>query len=245
MDEEVNSLVRKAKKDQRSFNKLRAQFMPLMQDIIKQYIRFGDRQDLESAADEGFMYAVNKYIGTEKKLGKRPKSFAAYLYQVTTTYVKRGMLKGRLFSLPEIPYDIYARLSIEDRERLKTQLYTEELAAKYDTTVKVMENVRKLALALYVYDSDEIIEKPLDNNFEHLVDNKIKHKAVNDLLTLLPNPYKEVIRLRFGVGGKPPLNWTEIADELGLTRKLVKQHYDDGMRFLKIKENKDFLRKFL
>lgn len=244
MDKDVNKLVKQARKNDRSFRDLRSQFMPLMQDIIKQYMRFGDRNDLESAADEGLIYAVKQYQGDGKKLGKRPKSFAAYLYQVVTTYVKRGMLKGRLFSLPEIPYDVYSRMSTSDRELLPTDSLHKNLAKKYNTTSKVIYNVKKLSMSLLVYDIDYVLESPFDDNFEDKTHDAIKHQAVNQLLTLLPNPHREIVSLRFGINGKPAMTWIAIGDAMGLTTRMVKRHYEAGMRFLRIKENKDLLKKF-
>ncbi|HEX2359218.1 MAG TPA: sigma-70 family RNA polymerase sigma factor [Solirubrobacterales bacterium] len=66
---------------------------------------------------------------------------------------------------------------------------------------------------------------------EQVVENE-REQAVEAAVATLPEKHRDVIRLRFGTGGRETLSVSETAERLGLTRKLVTELEEQGLRQL-------------
>ena len=182
---------------------------------------------------------------TEKFDWRRGFKFSTYATWWIRQAVQRGVAnKARTIRIPVHVVEREQKVSRTERELLaKTgQMPTDEEIAKH-AKLPLAQVIEVRQAARSVASTDAPIGSDGDSSFGDLfaaggptiedeVDGTIRDDAVRRAVAKLPERQRDVISLRFGLGGGTPTSLEQIGKQLGITRERVRQIEADALRRL-------------
>jgi RNA polymerase primary sigma factor len=194
-----------------------------------------DLWDAIAEGNRGLLRATETF---DERLGYRFSTYA-------TPWIRQHVLRyaqemGRFIRLPVHKEEILGKL-----ERARAQLVQElkhlpspeEIAEKMgeEWTAEKIEELLEIAPRVYSLDEPvpsedgereelygDFLRSPLPGP-EEIALSRVRREAILEVLAHLPPREAEVLRLRYGLDGTPPLSLGEIAKRLRITRGRVRQ----------------------
>ena len=176
--------------------------------------------------------------------------FSTYATWWIRQAVQRGVAnKSRTIRIPVHVVEREQKVARTERELLAKLGYEpsdEEIAKVSKLPVTQVREVKNAAKA--VASTDAPIGSDGDSSFGDLfaaagpttedeVDQTMRTDAVRRAVAKLPDKQRDVISLRFGLGGGEPTSLEQIGKELGITRERVRQIEADALRRLAADES--------
>ncbi len=208
----------------------------LVVNIAKQYVpsRDGDiLMDLIQEGNMGLMRAVDRF-----KPGYNTR-FSTYGVYWIRQAVLRALKSRRIVRLPENVVDRVLAM-----QRLRQRLYQElgraptpeELAVEMKTTRAEIDRLEEAASEVVSLDRairgrDDEAETPLQDLLEdydtprpsEMAQSAMATREVREAVATLPAREREIVELRFGMSGKPPMTLEEIGETFAISRERVRQ----------------------
>jgi len=242
---EMNLLWKKAKKDKHSFHKLVEQNYRLVIPIAKKFMKKGiDFMDLIEEGNMGLMKAVEKFDLSKKV------AFSTYAVYWIEQYIRKAIEnQTKTIRIPSHIWDslnLWMKTWSKLRDKLNREPSVEEVAEKLKLSKKQTKNLMK---ASAVFNGTSSLETPIGDDSDIyikdiIVDDKIKspesvteiirtNSDIGTALNFLPPREKEIIRMRFGLGGIKPMSLEESGKVLRISRERVRQLEVKALKRLK------------
>jgi RNA polymerase sigma factor (sigma-70 family) len=228
-------LWKKSKKNKEAFYKIVEQNYKLVISTAKRFARKGiDFMDLVEEGNMGLIKAVEKF-DTSKNI-----AFSTYAHYWIEQYIRRAIenqtktikIPSHIWDLLNLWMKTYGSL----REKLNREPLPDEIAHKLRFTKLQTKNILR---AVQVFNGTTSLDTPIGDDSDVFVkdfvaDDKIKspesvteiirtNADIGKALDYLPEREKEVIRMRFGIGGFKPVSLEEIGRLLKISRERVRQ----------------------
>ncbi|MDR1245271.1 MAG: RNA polymerase sigma factor RpoD/SigA [Endomicrobium sp.] len=234
-EKEIKSLWIKSKTDKAAFSRLVEQNYRLVIPIAKRFMKKGiDFMDLIEEGNLGLIKAVEKFDPA------RNIAFSTYAVYWIEQYIRRAVENSaKTIRIPSHIWDAlnrWLKTKVILREKLKREPTTDEIAKK----LKLNEDqVDDLMRASSVFNGGISLEAAMgeDSNLQvkdtisddedkspESVTEIIRARAdIGMALNDLPDREKEVVRMRFGIGGMEPMSLDSIGKVLNVSRERVRQ----------------------
>jgi RNA polymerase primary sigma factor len=234
-EKEIKSLWIKSKTDKAAFSRLVEQNYRLVIPIAKRFMKKGiDFMDLIEEGNLGLIKAVEKFDPA------RNIAFSTYAVYWIEQYIRRAVENSaKTIRIPSHIWDAlnrWLKTKVILREKLKREPTTDEIAKK----LKLNEDqVDDLMRASSVFNGGISLEAAMgeDSNLQvkdtisddedkspESVTEIIRARAdIGMALNDLPDREKEVVRMRFGIGGMETMSLDSIGKVLNVSRERVRQ----------------------
>lgn len=243
--QEMSELWKKSKKDKVAFDKLVEQNYRLVIPIAKRFMKKGiDFMDLVEEGNMGLIKAVEKF-DTSKKV-----AFSTYAVYWIEQYMRKAIEnQTKTIRIPSHIWDslnLWMKTWSKLRETLNRDPSVEEVATKLKLSKKQTTNLMKAAS---VFNGTSSLETPIGDDSDIyvkdiIIDEDVKSpESVTEIirtnadigvaLNLLPPREREIIRMRFGLGGIKPMSLEESGKVLAISRERVRQLEVKALRRLK------------
>lgn len=243
-NEEVLDLCKRKDTDREALNILVERNMRLVISIAKRYIGSGlDFQDLIQEGSFGLMKGIQKYDYT--------KGYALSTY--CTWWIRQAINRavqqdGRTI---RVPVHIMEKRSKVERTRKRLEMKIGrvptdvELAKECDMTLDellglVNDTASIVSLSTPVGEEEEstlmdFIQDDKKSPEQEYVNVELqdKVKEILDQVFEKDQRTREVLNLRFGLTGRPPMTLEEVGMEFGVTRERIRQIESKGLKKLK------------
>jgi RNA polymerase primary sigma factor len=241
--EEEQELAKRVKAgEEEARNKMIAANLRLVVNVAKRFMGRGMAfMDLIEEGNLGLIRAVEKF---DYKRGFRFSTYATWWIRQT---INRAIMnQGRTVRVPVHMMDMIRRYYNTFRN-LSHDLGREpsepEVAEAMDLDV---EHVRFINEAVRrPIELDAKISDDSDTSYADFIESDagpspsvatyllLRSEKLRHLLTTLPSREKEVIEMRFGLGGKEPMTLKETGEVMGVTRERVRQIEQEALKRLK------------
>ncbi len=243
--QEMAELWKKSKKDKKAFDKIVEQNYRLVIPIAKKFMKKGiDFMDLIEEGNMGLIKAVEKF-DTSKGV-----AFSTYAVYWIEQYMRKAIEnQTKTIRIPSHIWDslnLWMKTWSKLREKLNRDPSVEEVAAKLKLTKKQTKNLMKAAS---VFNGTSSLETPIGDDSDIfikdiIVDDKVKspesiteiirtNADIGTALNYLPDREREIIRMRFGIGGTKPMSLEETGKVLKISRERVRQLEVKALKRLK------------
>lgn len=243
--QEMAELWKKSKKDKKAFDKIVEQNYRLVIPIAKKFMKKGiDFMDLIEEGNMGLIKAVEKF-DTSKGV-----AFSTYAVYWLEQYMRKAIEnQTKTIRIPSHIWDslnLWMKTWSKLREKLNRDPSVEEVAAKLKLTKKQTKNLMKAAS---VFNGTSSLETPIGDDSDIfikdiIVDDKVKspesiteiirtNADIGTALNYLPDREREIIRMRFGIGGTKPMSLEETGKVLKISRERVRQLEVKALKRLK------------
>lgn len=243
--DEMNSLWKKAHKDKNAFDKIVEQNYRLVIPIAKRFLKKGiDFMDLIEEGNMGLIKAVEKF-DVSKNI-----AFSTYAVYWIEQYVRKAIEnQTKTIRIPSHVWDalnLWMKTWSKLREQLNRDPSVQEVAKKLKLNKKQTTNLLKAAS---VFNGTSSLETPLSDDSEVfvkdvIIDDSVKtpesiteiirtNDDIGAALNHLPDREREIIRMRFGIGGFKPMSLEEIGKILKISRERVRQLEIKALKRLK------------
>lgn len=242
---EIAELWKKSKKDKEAFDKLVEQNYRLVIPIAKRFIKKGiDFMDLIEEGNMGLIKAVEKFDSSKKV------AFSTYAVYWIEQYMRKAIEnQTKTIRIPSHIWDslnLWMKTWSKLREKLNRDPSVDEVAAKLKLSKRQTDNLMKAAS---VFNGTSSLEAPIGDDSDIfvkdiIVDEQVKSpESVTEIirtnadiglaLNYLPPREREIIRMRFGLGGIKPMSLEESGKVLMISRERVRQLEVKALRRLK------------
>jgi RNA polymerase primary sigma factor len=229
--EEIQLSKRVERGDQDAKARMVTANVRLVVSIAKRYDVAGmDLLDLIQEGSLGLIRAVEKF---DWRRGYRFSTYATWWIREA---VERGIAtKARTIRLPVNVVQRHRRIARSEAELergLGRSVSEEELAAAADVSIERVHEMRDAARTVASLDRPVGTDSPTplgellqcdERGPEDEVADRQRTAAVRRALRRLPAREREVVALRYGIGGRAPRPLKEIGDRLGVTPQRVRQ----------------------
>lgn len=243
--QEMTELWKKSRKDKKSFDKLVEQNYRLVIPIAKRFMKKGiDFMDLVEEGNMGLIKAVEKF-DTSKKV-----AFSTYAVYWIEQYMRKAIEnQTKTIRIPSHIWDslnLWMKTWSKLREKLNRDPSVEEVAEKLKLSKKQTNNLMKAAS---VFNGTSSLEAPIGDDSDIfvkdiIIDEHVKspesvteiirtNADIGQALNYLPPREREIIRMRFGLGGIKPMSLEESGKVLKISRERVRQLEVKALRRLK------------
>lgn len=239
--EETELSERIANGDEEAKNRLAESNLRLVVSIAKRYVGRGMLfLDLIQEGNIGLMKAVEKFDANK---GYKFSTYATWWIRQSIT---RAMAdQGRAIRIPVHLLELINRIFAVKRDfmqKYNREPSNEEIAEILNTTPEKIEDAIMVSVEPTSYDIP--VKEDEDTSFrdfipdraestETIVFNSSLGDDINKILESLNPREQEVIKLRYGLGGKNPMTLEDVGKKFGVTRERVRQIEGKALRKLK------------
>jgi len=243
--QEMSVLWKRAGRDKAAFDNLVEQNYKLVIPIAKRFMKKGiDFMDLIEEGNMGLIKAVEKFDPSKNV------AFSTYAVYWIEQYMRKAIEnQTKTIRIPSHIWDslnLWMKTWSKLREKLNRDPSVDEVAAKLKLSKKQTGNLMKAAS---VFSGTSSLETPIGDDSDIfvkdiIVDDNIKSpESVTEIirtnadigaaLNYLPDREKEIIRMRFGIGGFKPMSLEESGKVLKISRERVRQLEVKALKRLK------------
>lgn len=242
--EEMSVLWKKVHSDKKAFDKIVEQNYRLVIPIAKRFMKKGiEFMDLIEEGNMGLIKAVEKF-----DLSKNI-AFSTYAVYWIEQYIRKAIEnQTKTIRIPSHVWDAlnaWMKTWSKLREKLNREPTVDEVAKKLKLNKKQTTNLLKAAS---VFNGTSSLEAPLGDDSEVFVKDIIiddvktpesiteiirTNDDIGTALNHLPDREREIIRMRFGIGGIKPMSLEEIGKVLKISRERVRQLEIKALKRLK------------
>ena len=239
--EETELSERIANGDEEAKNRLAESNLRLVVSIAKRYVGRGMLfLDLIQEGNIGLMKAVEKFDANK---GYKFSTYATWWIRQSIT---RAMAdQARAIRIPVHLLELINRIFAVKRDfmqKYNREPSNEEIAEILNTTPEKIEDAIMVSVEPTSYDIP--VKEDEDTSFrdfipdraestESIVFNSSLGDDINKILESLNPREQEVIKLRYGLGGKNPMTLEDVGKKFGVTRERVRQIEGKALRKLK------------
>jgi RNA polymerase primary sigma factor len=245
-EREIRSLWVKSKTDKEAFDKLVEQNYKLVIPIAKRFIRKGmDFMDLIEEGNLGLMKAVEKFDPTRKV------AFSTYAVYWIEQYMRKAIENSvKTVRIPSHIWDAlnrWIRTKIILREKFKREPSNDEIAKKLKLNKDQVNDLMRassvfsgaVSLEAFVNEESQLQVKDTivdieDKSPESVAEIVRTRLDIGIALNDLPDREREVIRMRFGIGGMEPMSLDSIGKVLNVSREHVRQLEQHAFKKLRV-----------
>lgn len=242
---EMSELWKKPKKTKADYDILVEQNYRLVIPIAKRFMKKGvDFMDLIEEGNMGLIKAVEKFDPSKKV------AFSTYAVYWIEQYMRKAIENhAKTIRIPSHIWDslnLWMKTWSKLREKLNRDPSIKEVASKLKLTKKQTKNLMKAAA---VFNGTSSLEAPIGSDSDIyvkdiIIDDDVKTpesiteiiRTNDDIATALghlPDREKEIIRMRFGIGGFKPMSLEETGKVLKISRERVRQLEVKALKRLK------------
>ena len=254
-EEEVELSRRIKQGDEKALKRLVEANLRFVVSVAKQYQGTGiDLTDLITEGNLGLIKAAERFDDT---LGFKFISYAVW-------WIRQSILQGiseqsRVVKLPlnqigniskiKKATDMFLQKEMREPTHAELAEMTGLIEDKVKETTRVSGTQMSMDSAFMGDDEDGNLYDVIPDTSIAATDSTVmKQSLATDLeraLSILPERDADIIRLSFGLGGRPEMSLEEIGDEYGLTRERVRQIREKALRKLLTYASQTGLRQYL
>ncbi|MDR1695267.1 MAG: RNA polymerase sigma factor RpoD/SigA [Endomicrobium sp.] len=233
--EDMKVLWKKNKRDKKTFDTLVEQNYRLVVPIAKKFMKKGiDFMDLIEEGNMGLIKAVEKYDP------KKNTAFSTYAVYWIEQYIRKAIEnQAKTIRIPSHVWDalnLWMKTWNILRDKLNREPTVAEVSQKLKLNKKQTANLLKAAT---VFNGTSSLEAPISDDSDIfvkdiIVDDQVKspesvtevirtNSDIGTALNHLPDREREIVRMRFGIGGIKPMSLESIGTVLKISRERVRQ----------------------
>lgn len=235
--EDLTPLATEAKSDEKKFLALRQEVGWVYNAIVNKYKRRAPREDIISIIDISFCHSVRTFDGSKG-------NFDYHFRRRADVETKRFLLKNNLIAIPEAVINLLTKMTDKDKFLLQQPKNDEELADKYDISISRLQKARYIR-SVSLIENDYLWNQPdgalvfyEENESTPTLESEINSTVVLGVLDKLPENCGEVLKYKFGLGGREILTNKQIAQVLGIGSESVTKLYERGIMLLQSEDNR-------